>query len=390
MRPLFLAASALIFAWPGAAAADWSDWSISPASFALDDWTASVGGSLSGAAYLADEPGRSARPGLTGSTLLTPRLVDDLDNGWEIAAHAALLAYRDELSGDIYGNRLFEKAYMSLQTQYGRLEVGQQDGAAYALSVVGPKVDDAVSLDAAGVTFFRNPVTGEPLIDGFRLKTGEFATENFAKISYYTPRLYGIELGGSFTPYEARDVLPFAGRGMIVPDRQTNLLEAAANYDGDLGPVSTDVYAAAVIGHDAARTEGHNDLLDWGIGAALGYELGEVGLTIGGGFRHANAYAFDSDAAFRQGATRSYRLSITATSGAWIPGFEFIDGTADREAKLPGLTERGYEPSLGYVVNSNLQLTLGWQHLLLRRDPPASDAGNSALDAAFVHARLHV
>lgn len=390
MRPLFLAASALILAWPGEAVADWSDWNVSPPSLAMGDWTASLGGSLSGSAYLADQPGRSTEPGFTGSVLMTPRLADELDNGWEIAAHVALLAYRDELSGDIYGNRLLEKAYVSLETQYGRLQIGQQDGATYALSVVGPKVDNAVSLDAANVTFFRNPATGEPVTDDFRLETGEFASENFAKISYYTPRLYGIELGGSFTPTEARNVLPFAGRGMIVPDRQTDLVEAAANYDGDLGPISTDAYAAAVIGHDAARTEEHNDLLDWGIGASLGYELGEVGLTFGGGFRHTNAYAFDMEDAFREGATSVYRLSMTATTGPWIPGFEFVDGAADREGSLPALTETGYEPSLGYVVNSNLQLTLGWQHLRLRRSPTSMAAGGSALDAVFLHAGLHV
>ena len=234
MRPLFRTASALLLAWPAQAAADWSDWSLSPTSFVLGDWTGSIGASVSGAAYWADQP--RPRPGLTGSVLITPHLTNELANGWEIDAHAALLVYRDELSGDIYDNRLFQIAYVSLQTQYGRLELGQQDGAAYALSVVGPKVVSSAALDAASLTFFRNPGTGKPLIDVFRLVTGEFATENFAKISYYSPRLYGVELGGSFTPYQARNGLPFAGQGVTVADRQTRLLEAAVNYDADLGP----------------------------------------------------------------------------------------------------------------------------------------------------------
>jgi hypothetical protein len=390
MRPLFLAALALVAAWPVQGMADWTDWSVSPPSFELGNWTGSTGGIASAAGYWAYQPDRGYEPGLNGSLLITPRLTDELDNGWEIGAHAALLAYRDELSGDIYGNRFFEKAYLSLQTQMGRFDLGQQDGAAYALSIVGPKVDDTVALDAADVTFFRNPVTGKPLIDAFRLVTGEFATENYAKISYITPRLYGIELAGSFTPYEARDGLPFLGQGKIVPDRQINLLEAAANYDGDLGPFSIDAYSAFVIGHDAARTQGHNDLFDWGAGAALAYDLGEANLTFGGGFRHSNAYGFDINEAFRTGATWSWRLSATATTGPWIAGFEFIDGLADPEAGHPRLSETGYEPSLGYVVNSNLQLTLGWQRLRLNRDAIAGVESDTALNAVFLHADLHV
>lgn len=390
MRPLFLAASALIAAWPAHAAADWSDWSISPVALEYGNWTGSIGGSVSGAAYESDQPRRAYYPGLTGSLLITPRLTYALANGWEIGAGSNVLVYRDELSGDLYDDRLFEKAYVWLLTQYGRLELGQQDGAAYSLSVVGPKVDDALSFDAASVTLFRNPATGEPLADVFKLVTGEFATGNFAKFSYYTPRLYGIELAGSFTPYEARNGIPFAGTGRTGTDRQTNLLEAAANYDGTWGPFSTDAYAAAAIGHDSERTDGHSDLLDWGFGGALGIEIGETNFTWGSGFRQANAYAFDIDEAFRNGTTTLFRLSMTATNGPWIAGIEVIDGFADSEEHLPGLHETGFEPSLGYVVNANLQLTFGWQLLRLNQDAIAGTPGDTVVNAVFLHAGLHV
>ena len=77
-------------------------------------------------------------------------------------------------------------------------EVGQQDGAAYKLSTIGPSVDGAVAIDEGTETFFRDPITGQALTDMFRLRTSEFATENFAKASYYSPRVYGVQLAGSF------------------------------------------------------------------------------------------------------------------------------------------------------------------------------------------------
>ncbi len=66
-------------AWP--AVADWRDWSISPASFALGDWTGSIGESVSGAAYLPIGLAAAISRGLTGSALIAPRLTNELANG---------------------------------------------------------------------------------------------------------------------------------------------------------------------------------------------------------------------------------------------------------------------------------------------------------------------
>jgi hypothetical protein len=391
MRAYCLGFLALLAPFP-AQATDLTDWNISPWSAQVGDWTATIGGSVSGAGYWATQQGGIERGGVSGSALVVAKLGTQFDNGWELGLTGVLLPRHDTLSGDNYGDRVFEKDYATLQTPFGRVEIGQQDGAAYKLSTIGPRVDDAVAIDEGTETFFRNPLDGQAFTDMFRLRTGEFATENFAKASYYSPRLFGVQLAGSFTPYEAQDGLPFFSRGPAVPDRQIDMLEAGANDETNIGPATLVTYAGGTIGHDDRRTAGHGNLLDYAAGATVDVDVSDAKLSFGGGYRQSNAYAFDIDEAFHAGGTRSARLSTTLTKGPWIAGFEFSDGIAGHEQNLPRLHETGYEPSLAYVVNSNLQLTLGWQHLDFGRDTGVFYNGKThvSMQAAFLHLQFHV
>jgi hypothetical protein len=375
-----------------AAAAGLTDWTVSPASVSLGDWTATLGGSVSATGYSANQDGGIDRTGTTASALLNAQISRTFDNGWEVALHAVFLPYHDQLSGDNYGNRFFEKDYVSVQTAYGRVEIGQQDGAAYSMSITGPKTDDPITIDDANVTYFRDPTTGEAFTNIFQVRTGVFASANDGKLSYYTPRLFGIQLGASYTPDEARHGLPFVGEAPQVPDRETNILEAAANYNGDLGAASLQFYSGLATGHDDARKPGHNGLLDWGFGGEADMDMGDVKLALGAGYRLSNAYTFDIDEAFHAGNTHAVRVSATATKGAWIAGLEYSDARAGDEPGLPGLHESGYQPSVGYVVNANLQLTLGWQHLRFTRDSGDFYDGKPdvSLQAVFLHLQFKV
>jgi hypothetical protein len=392
MRYLLTVACFGLVAATQARAASLTDWNISPASAELGDWTATMGGSFSGAAYDATQADVSDRIGVTGTFLLAPRAKIELDNGWELGFHSTILAYHDELSGDAYGDRVVEKAYASLQTQYGRVEAGRQDGAATAMSMTGPKVDDAVAIDDGTETFFREPTTGNAFVKIFPLWTDEFASANFAKLSYYSPRLFGVQFGASYAPAQAGGGPALMPQGQNVADRQSNLFESAVNYMDDFGPASVGFYTGAVAGESAHTTSGHAGLLDWGVGGEIDYDFGDVKLAGGGSYRQSNAYAFAIDDAFREGNTHSARLGVTITSGPWIGGLEYSTGGADAEATLPALHRIGYEPSIAYVVNSNLQLTLGWQFLRFTRSEGDFYSGAAAIrmQAAFLHVAFQI
>jgi hypothetical protein len=385
-------ALAAAFAASPALAEDLTDWSVAPAHVSWGDWTATLGGLASGSAFATSGLGSGRDAGANFSAFLYPRISETLDNGWEAGVRSTILAYHDRLAGDVYGDRTFEKAYLFLQTAYGRFEAGQADGAAYRLSVTGPSVDEVVAIDNAGTTFFRDPSTGRAVIDQFRIETADLASSNDAKFTYLSPQWFGLQLGGSYTPYDARGGLPFISRGAGGAGRQTNIFEGAANYSGYAGELSYGLYAALSLGHDDMRTPGHDNLVDWSVGGEGDYSFDAFKFALGAAFRQSNAYAFDIRDVRDSGETNAWHVSTTLTKGPWIAGFEVAKGEADNAVARAALDERGFEASLGYVLNSNLQLTLGWQGLRFRRNTGVFFNGSSAVDlnAEFLHLRFHV
>ncbi len=266
------------------------------------------------------------------------------------------------------------------------------DGAAYEMAVTGPVVASAVALDDADVTFFRDPASGAALADMFRVRTSVFATANAAKISYYSPRLFGIQLGGSYTPAMVKEVLPFAGTAPKLADRQDNLFEGAINYTGFFGATSLGAYAGLAVGHDAQRTFGHSNLFDWAVGGEIDQDLGAVTLALGGAYHQSNAYAFDIGRAFRSSLTHAIHASTKLTAGSWTLGLEYSRAAADPDAAVPRLDITGSEAAIGYQLNSNLQLTAGWQHQHFARDCGTFYNGAATLDlnAEFLYLNFHV
>ncbi|HSZ73289.1 MAG TPA: porin, partial [Rhizomicrobium sp.] len=297
------------------------------------------------------------------------------------------------LSGLRYGGDVFEKTFATIQTGLGRIEIGQADGAGYTMAVAGPKVDPDTSIDDADMNFFRDPITGRAVIDLFPLKSEVDSSSNYAKLSYFTPRLFGIQIGVSYTPSQGKDVLPFVNDGPDVPDRQKRIWETAISYSDTLGEATFKTSAALSMAHDGDRMPGHQGLTDWALGASVDYPIDDdVKLSLGGAYRQTNAYAFDIDEPLAAGSTKATHVSTEVSDGSWLGGFEYSTGTADGSFGAPELGVSGYETTIGYRINANLQLSGGWQRLDYRRDSGAFYNGSDRLsmDAEFLHLKFHV
>ena len=393
MRAFLLAGIAVLAAAP-AAASGLGDWSLNPWTVNLSNVSLTVGGRAQGTVFTADQPAAAGidQTSASGAATLTTVLQRDYDSGLTLALKDAFEVYHDRLSGDNYGDDFVQKVYAVAQTGLGRVEIGMTDGAAYALAVVGPVVDDETTLDNANATFFRDPSTGRAFVNIFALGSAAEASLNYAKISYYTPRLFGVQLAASYTPSEGKDVIPFLSSGPRVANRQESIWEAAVSYSGDFGPVSLGLYGGIALAHaDAgAKTTGHEGLTEWSLGSEIDYNLDDdIKLAVGGGYRRSNAYAFDINNVLANGETSSAHLSATVSSGPWIVGGEYGDGTAEG---APKLGVRGVSASVGYIFNANLQATLGWQELRYSRDAGTfyNGAPRIRMDAAFLHLRLHI
>jgi hypothetical protein len=369
------------------------DWNVAPYAGDLGNVQFSLGGAADGAVYTNEQNAGPGQTGATGDLRFTPKLRRDYDSGLGLALQASILAYRDQLSGLRYGGDVFEKVFFTIQTGLGRVEIGQDDGAAYTLAVAGPKVDPDTSLDDADMSFFRDPTSARAVIAMFPLRSEIASSSNYAKISYYTPRLFGVQIGASFTPSQGKDVMPFVAAGPDVPDRQKRIWETAISYSDMFGEANVKAYAGLSMAHDAARTPGHEGLTDWGLGASVDYPLSDdVKLALGGAYRQTNAYTFDIDDALMGGSTRATHVSASLADGSWVGGIEYSDGTANGTLDAPRLDVSGYETTIGYRINANMQLSAGWQRLNYRRDTGVFFNGNDRLgmNAEFLHLKFHV
>lgn len=392
-RLLLMAAAAAVMA-PSPATADLTSWNLSPYSASLGDLNFNLAGDANGAAFARTQPPFPdlASDGASGALRIFPSLERDYDSGLIVAFRTSILAYHDHLSVDRYRGEVFEKAYASVETGLGTFEVGDTDGPGYRLAITGPRVDEKASLDDPEMTFFENPVTRRAFDEVFTVRTEAGDSLNDAKFAYYSPRLFGLQLAFSFAPSEGKDVVPFVSSGTHLDDRQENLWELGANYTDDFGPVSLGAYGALSVGRDAAKTVGHEGLTDWALGTALVYTINDDWkLSAGASYRQANAYAFDINDVLSLGSTRAMHASASISFRSWTAGFETVDGIADGSGALPSLGLHGYESELGYALNANLALTLGWQRLNYSRSNGDFYSGPKFHgDAYFLHADFHV
>jgi hypothetical protein len=395
-KTFLLSSAAVLLLAPPAYGFDLGDWNVSPYQTEVgDSLQLKITGAADGSAYTASQPDWPGldEDGVTGAAWLGVGLERDYDSGLTLALKGTLEVYHDRLSGDNYGSDFVQKVYGQMQTGLGRVEIGNTDGAAYVLAVTGPVVQGYTSIDNPNVTFFRDPSTGQAFANAFALNSATEASLNYAKISYYTPRLYGIQLGMSFTPSEGKDVLPFLNNGPQVADRQTDIWELAASYSDYFGPVTVNFSGGWSVGHDDIKTPGHAGLTDWSLGTEIDYAIDEDWkLAIGGAWRQSNAYAFGLNDVRAWGQTVSKHLSATISRGSWILGAEIGEGQADGGLGDPTLALHAASATLGYVVNSNLQINLGWEQFVYRRDTGAfyNGARRIGMDAGFLNFEFKV
>jgi hypothetical protein len=393
MRFSLLAGTALVLLSAGNARAAWDDWAISPLTGSVGELNYKVGGQLQGSVFDADQPGTFSKTGGTGAAQLNTSIERDYDSGLSLALKGQFELFHDRLSGDNYGSDLVAKVYGSAQTGLGRIDVGMADGAAYALAIVGPTVNGEVSVDNPNATFFRDPSTGgRAFINVFALNSAVESSLNYDKISYYSPRLFGLQNAASFTPSEAKIVIPFANNGPNVPNRQRFMWEGAVNYSDSFGPVTLGVSGGIILGHNDTKTPGHAGLTDWGVGSEADWNIDDdTKLAIGGAYRQANSYAFDINNVFAAGATQSMHLSTVLTRGSWSIGGEFGNGTADGSLGAPTLGVHAYTVDAAYAVNTNLQISGGWQKLNYHSTGAFyNGAPRIEMDAVFLHAALNI
>lgn len=287
------------------------------------------------------------------------RLQRIYDSGLIVGGWASFLLAHDELSGDNYGNDFIQKAYLYLQTGLGRLEIGQQDGAAYQIGVTAPTVDDHISLENPDSVFLRDPFFEVPFPNDSFEVTRLNSSSNAAKFSYLSPRLFGAQIGFSYTPNLVKAPLPFLGNPSNGPEQQASLLEGVAGYNTFISDIAVGISAAYT--HGALRNPhgGSGDLSDWSFGAQFAKMIGEVRLSGGVAYRMSNAVGFSRYVIDGSDNNRLH-ASVMAEWNAFSFGGE-VSRTNRETFGLSDITIDAYQLTAAYRPNDNLYVSLGWQ-----------------------------
>lgn len=255
-----------------------------------------------------------------------------LDNGISFGVNVQLEA---ETCGD-----QIDESYMFVEGSFGRVVVGSEDPATDAMFYGAPVVIAGIGLDTPDDVFTAlSNAAGTPVsivnISG-----------DSEKLTYFTPRFAGFQLGLSYTPENCEErtaVAPVcAGTYAGFPadntaGEQAEIVEIAANYVGAFGGVDVAVYGGYAGASLEAPAAGAEDQDQWGIGMQFGFS----GFTVGGSYKEDNLGTSGSNT-----DRVDYALGVTYGTGPWTVGVAYAHaeveaGAAGGEDETDGLQVGG-------------------------------------------------
>jgi len=197
-----------------------------------------------------------------------------LDNGLTVGAHAEFAADGGEFTTD--------ESYLYFSGNWGRINVGDEDGAGYLLQVAAPSADSNID----GIRQFVNPVNyGVIGGAGAGLFGAQFITAangqgidydmdqsgKSTKLTYLSPILNGFQIGASWSP----DTTNAAENGVGADNSAAeDTYEGALRYEGQFNNVG--VIAGAGYVKTVDETAGGSDRDAWNVGLDL--DVGAFGI----------------------------------------------------------------------------------------------------------------
>ena len=231
------------------------------------------------------------------------------DNGLEYGANMELtLSTSDTTNAD--------ETNLYLAGDWGRVELGDQDGAGSEMAVLAPSVGIGQvrgSYNDFVIAADRGHRNSEGASDTF-LKAID--TNDATKVTYYSPKLAGFQAGVSYAPEVDDDAdgeqVQFADNA----GNHDNAFELGLHYAGEISGVGVKVGGKYTMA-DAKTGSGREDIGAWGLGAQLAYN----GFTVGG------SYVDDGDSGLATGTANDdvtkVTLGVTYETKVWGVGLSY-------------------------------------------------------------------
>lgn len=289
-----------------------------------------------------------------------------LNNDWNTAGNTANSANSSYAS--------FRQLFAYLEGGFGRFEIGGTDGAAYKMHYTSPWFVPGNGVDSPNI--LNNPVlTSVPFL---RQSTFSLLATDANKVSYFTPRLAGFQLGLSFTP-EDTTKNPTNNGLVVLPDTGvTNVFEAALNYAGTFGGVDLGLdgfYTTA----DAGSLFPNSDPQEYGFGANVGY----AGFTLGGAYYKSKDVlgSFTVTPGAADNEQRVWTAGLKYATGPWTVGVAYLNADADVVGFNP--SSDSWQIGGGYNLGSGVDIGLDLQKSKIESAAGSYDAQSAGIVLAI-------
>jgi outer membrane protein OmpU len=315
--------------------------------------TVSLGGytEFFGAYYDDDAPNRTSRE-FQLETEIVVRADGKADNG---LLYGAKVELQNSSTG---GGVVTDEASVYLSGTWGRIELGDFDGAADTLAIYAPLVGieqidgdayDFLDTTSGGLRFGATPFFG-------LVKAPD--SGDATKVMYLTPRFAGIQAGVSYATQNGSEAQNVVALKTDTPSYK-DFWEFGANYTGTFAGFSVALGATGSMGTGEDRqfppfaivpTE-LEDFFAWQAGAQIGY----AGFKLGGGYIDGDDFGARRNT--EAGDATAWHVGASYTAGPFAVGVTY----ADAEGAKPGFTTyasdyKTYGGGVAYTVAPGLVL----------------------------------
>jgi predicted porin len=247
------------------------------------------------------------------------------DNGLTYGAYVELEVDQDAGIGAT-DNPPSDEVNIYVAGGWGRIELGDQDGASDVLTIFAPANYGTGGLDGE----YGDWIGFLPLGANGLYKPAD--SGDSTKITYYTPTFAGFQAGISYAPQTGT-----TNEGQNVNRNEfggtfEDFVEIAARYTGEFGGFSVGVsgtYNFATAQPAAAGVQAVEDLQAWAVGASVGY----AGFTVAGGYVNEGESGLtrgtvDNDDAW------SWNIGAEYATGPFLVGVQYQYGEAEGAQSL--------------------------------------------------------
>jgi len=333
--------------------------------FASEPLKVTIGGDVVTGFYVIDADNNGATSYQDTKVAVVARNIDIvaegvLDNGMKVGVDAKLALGSDNFQFNQTANNngfaSFRQLFSYVEGRFGRFEIGGTDGAAFKMHFTSPWFVPGNGVDYPNIS---NIGTAPASLPAMPVTYSLMAT-NSNKITYFTPRIMGFQLGGSFTPTVSRAATQANGLGLQVkPTAPTVAIrevgEIALNYVGGIGGVKFAADGYYTVGKSSFSPA---EPKEYGIGTNIAFD----GFTLGGAW--AKAKDRDSTLAGRAIPAEdrtTWTAGLSYETGPWTVGVAYLHSNVNSPNYIgtyDGRTSSTLQTGGGYKLGSGVSLGL--------------------------------